>query len=217
MRPLFFDEPDNIELQTEVISYMWGKDFLITPILRSGVKEKEIYFPKKYVWFDLYTDERTKGGQTRTIETHKNYIPTHVRAGAFISMAKPMQTTKNYDANNLDLHYYHDISISESKGLLYNDDGLTANAFEKEEYENLYFNSQTNKKQLSFYFERSAGINYKPENKQIHFVIHNIQNNPKQVKINKEKVKFIWNESGKTLAIPVSWKAKENLNIAIKF
>ena len=217
MRPLFFDEPDNFKLQTDVISYLWGNDFLITPILKAGVKVKEIYFPKNNVWFDFYTDEKFEGGQNKTIETHESYIPTHVRAGAFIVMAKPMQTTRDYETNNIDLHYYHDTSVSKSKRELYNDDGLTANAFEKNEYEILYFSSGLQKKRLKFEFDRTTRKNYRSEDKHIDLVIHNIHSKPKQIKINKDKTDIFWSESDSTLTIPILWKVKENLMLVIKF
>ncbi len=217
MRPLFFDESDNVELQIYSNSYFWGNDFLITPILKSEVKEKEIYFPKNNVWFDFYTDEKFDGGQTKTVSTHENYIPTHVRAGAFIPMAKPMQSTKDYDANNIYLHYYHDVSVNQSNQKLYNDDGLMANAQEKAAYEVLSFKSESTKKRLNFEFERITGKNYTPATKNIDFVIHNVDKKPKWVKINKNEYHFKWNESDRTLTLPIPWKINEDLNITVKF
>jgi len=217
MRPLFFNEPNNKTLQNSALTYLWGNDFLITPILSSGVKEKEIYFPKNSTWFDFYTDEKLLGGHTKTIPVYENYIPTYVRAGAFIPMANQMQTTKNYDANNFKLHYYNDISVTTSKGKLYNDDGLTVNAHGKEQYEILYFYSEYKKRRLEFEFERSTGINYDSKNIQIDLIVHNIQKRPKRVKINKKKREFNWDITSNTISIPIKWGTLKEKKITIKF
>lgn len=216
MRPLFFDEPNNRDLQTKVTSYFWGNDFLITPILIPGATEIEVYFPKNNVWFDFYTDERFEGGLTKSIQAHKNYIPTQVRAGAFIPIAKPMQNTKNFTSNNFSLHYYYDVSVESSEGQLYNDDGETSNAFEKEQYELMYFESETKKRCLEFEFEAGKGANYPSENKTIDLVIHNIQKNPKRIKVDGKKISIVWDSQSKTVLIPVNWNTNAALEINIK-
>ena len=216
MRPLFFEEPDNEMLLNNATTYLWGNDFLITPIVTSGVTKKEIYFPKKSTWYDFYTDEKFQGGQTKIISVHKNYIPTFVRAGAFIAMANPMQTTNDYVATNFKLHYYHDTSVTTSKGKLYNDDGFTVNAQTKEQYELLYFNSQFKKKRLEFKFELSTGVNYPLKDKQIDFIIHNITNKPKRIKINGKRKDARWNKTNKTVTIPISWQTKQHIKFTIK-
>ncbi|MBT8395251.1 MAG: hypothetical protein KJN66_10435, partial [Bacteroidia bacterium] len=66
-----------------------------------------------------YSDERFKGGQSIAVETKENSIPTYVKAGAFIPMAKLVQTTDDYTLQNFDLHYYHDDSIVESEREFY--------------------------------------------------------------------------------------------------
>ena len=96
MRPLFFEEPKNTILLNSSDSYLWGNGFLITPILKSGISEKEIYFPKSSNWFDFYTDKKYREGRIETIKTEPDHIPTFVRAGAFIPMIKTIQNTEQY-------------------------------------------------------------------------------------------------------------------------
>ena len=115
MRPLFFEEPENQILYTYNTAYFWGKDFLISPILNKGQKEQTIYFPKNYDWVNFYTDEKISGGTTQTFATEEDKIPTFVRAGSIIPMAKPMQSTKEYDGNSLILHYYFDEKVKETE------------------------------------------------------------------------------------------------------
>ena len=54
-------------------------------------------------------------------------------------MTKLVQTTDDYAGNQLIVHYYYDESMNDSESELYNDDGITQNAFEKGNYEILEF------------------------------------------------------------------------------
>ncbi|MEZ4792541.1 MAG: glycoside hydrolase family 31 protein [Gelidibacter sp.] len=215
MRPLFFED-DTKGLQTDASQYFWGDSFLIAPIMKSGIKEKEVYFPKNHVWFDFYTDEKFEGGQSKTIKTHEDYIPTYVKAGAFIPMAKPMQSTKEYEGNRLELHYYFDASVEESKGQLYNDDGKTPNAHETGAYELLHFESELEKNKLEIEFEAEIGKKYTSTTKEILLVIHNISKAPKSIKLEGKKVTANWNVSSKTLTIQMKWNTNNESEIKIK-
>ncbi len=216
MRPLFFEEPKNQSLFSDSSTYLWGNDFLITPILKADKRQQTIYFPKDNTWYDFYTDEMIEGGQSKDIQTKENSIPTYVRGGAFVLMAKPMQNTEEYKADRLELHYYNDSSIKNSQRKFYNDDGKTANAFEKEVYELLVFKSKSNKKGLELEFIAQTGKNYVTSNKQISVVVHNIQKEPKRIKIDGIKVKFNWNSQNKTLTVPVVWNTSKNTKILLK-
>jgi alpha-glucosidase (family GH31 glycosyl hydrolase) len=217
MRPLFFEEPANKALRTNAATYLWGPDILVTPVIRSGLKTVEVYFPNTANWFNFYTDELITGGQTKSISTKENSIPTYIRTGAFIPMAKSLQTTADYKGNDIVLHYYHDASVKESKGKLYHDDGLTANAFEKGQYELLQFTSQADKKCLEFEFVAETGINYASNNKEVLMVIHNITNKPKRLKIEKSRRDFVWDKTTETLSFPLKWNTKNTKNVTIKF
>lgn len=217
MRPLFFDEPKDNNQLINASTYLWGNDFLITPIVNPGVKSKDVYLPKNNVWFDFYTDEQIEGGQTKSIDTNENSIPTYVRAGAFIPMAKLVQTTDDYSANALDLHYYHHKTINTSQGQLYNDDGLTPEAFEKGAYELLKFKSIMEDNQLELELNAELGKNYNVSDKQITLVVHNIDTEPKNIKINSKKGNYKWDSQEQTLTIPVQWKTNKKLKLKLKF
>jgi oligosaccharide 4-alpha-D-glucosyltransferase len=216
MRPLFFDETNNSYLYQYSKAYLWGQDFLVSPILESSVNQQDVYFPKNNVWFDFYTDERIEGGQTKSISIKENSIPTFVRGGAFIPMAKPMQSTKEYDGNTIELHYYFDENIKESEGQLYNDDGLSTNAFELGKYELLHFESELEKQILEIELEAEIGEEYSVGNKQVELIIHNINNMPKRVKINSKKVRVNFDFLNKTISIPLVWNTKNETEIKIK-
>ena len=146
----------------------------------------------------------------------ENSIPTYVRSGAFIPMAKPMMTTANYDSNTFDLHYYHDESINESERFMYNDDGLLANAYEKGSYELLAFEAEFEKKELELEFEAENGANFSANTKTITLVIHNISKKPRKVKFRGKRIQFDWNEQTQRLTCTIKWNTAKERTLKIK-
>ncbi|MGJ8744158.1 TIM-barrel domain-containing protein [Polaribacter sp.] len=213
MRPIFFEEDDE-KLMENSSTYLWGKDFLITPILKDSIKTKEIYFPKTANWFHFYTDEKIAGGQTKTVLLNEENIPTFVRSGAFILMTDVVQTTDDYKADALELHYYFDAEVKESERAFYNDDGLTANAFEKGSFEILTFESEIKKDCLDIEFEAEIGKNWTSKNKEVMLVLHNIKWNPKKIKVNgkRKRISVLENNS---IKIPVTWNPKKEVKIKV--
>lgn len=215
MRPLFFEDSSET-IYTNSSTYLWGNDFLITPILESGVDTIEVYFPKKSVWFDFYSDDKIDGGQSKAVSVNENYIPTYVRAGAFIPLVDVVQSTDDFNLRNFDLNYYFDESVKESERKFYNDDGLTKNAFEKGQYEILEFEFEQEKNYVEIEFEAKIGRNYQSNTKQINLVIHNILKAPKHIKIDGKKItKYLYDNQ--KLTLPVVWDTSKETEIKIKF
>ena len=215
MRPLFFENSDDINLQNIANTYYWGDAFLVSPILEAGVTTHDVYFPKNHVWFDFYSDEKIQGGQSKTVAVVKNSIPTYVKAGAFIPMAKPMQNTKVYTGKDLILHYYNDDTVLKSSYNLYNDDGKTFEAFEKGAYEMLNFLYVNDKKGIQYRFTSNTGASYANQAKRIQLTIHNMQTEPQSVKIGKKETPFTYNKRTHILEIPVIWETESELEIKI--
>ena len=212
MRPIFFEEDDE-KLLTNSSTYLWGKDFLVSPILKDSVKSKEMYFPKTANWFNFYTDEKVDGGQSKIVDVKEESIPTYVRGGVVIPLTKVVQTTENYAGNQLELHYYYDASVKESERFLYNDDGKTANGLENENYEILSFEVELLKKCIEIDLEAEFGENWQSQEKDILLVIHNINWQPKKVKVGKKRVKI--EQKNNLLHIPLKWNPTKELEIQI--
>ncbi|WP_341220781.1 TIM-barrel domain-containing protein [Polaribacter atrinae] len=212
MRPIFFEEDDE-KLMTNSSTYLWGKDFLITPILKDSVATKEIYFPNTANWFNFYTDEKVIGGQIKIVSLDEETIPTYVRGGAFIPMAKLAQTTNDYKGDVLEVHYYYDASVKKTDREFYNDDGLTANAFEKGAFEILEFEAEILKRWLEIDLEAEFGDAWNSSAKEIKLIIHNINWNPKKIKVDGKR-KRISSEKN-MLTIPLKWSPNKELKVKI--
>jgi len=213
MRALFYEETSNLTLLNYAKTYLWGAHFLVSPIVKSGITEQEVYFPSNSNWYNFYNDEKVEGGQTKVIELNEGSIPTYVRGGGFIPMIRSIQNTTQYNLNSFDLHFYFDENVSESDDKLYNDDGETPNAFEKGMYEIMTFESEFKKNCLTIEIETELGNNFKFSSKEINLIIHNISKKPKKVK----GYKFAWNPENNTLVIPVLINNSKEKSIKIKF
>jgi alpha-glucosidase (family GH31 glycosyl hydrolase) len=214
MRPLFFEEPENETLYGYSSAYLWGNDFLVAPVLIQGQESQEVYFPKDSKWVDFYTGEIIAGGQTKTITLVEAHIPTFIRSGAFIPMAKPMQSTKEFNPNTFELHYYHDADIEESESELYLDDGKTVDPVENETYELLEFEAEKEGRWLEIDFEAEFAEDYTSSDKQIELIIHNFKRTPKKIKVNGKKVDI--NYTNNNISIPLLWNTSKELKVKIK-
>ncbi len=204
MRPLFFEEPENFRLYSVANTYLWGENFLVSPVLREHISEQEVYFPKGSNWFDLYTGEKYTGGSTATIQLQEEYIPTFVRGGAFIPMAKPLQTTQNFSAEDVELHYFFDREAGESEDILYHDDGKTSGTYVNGEFEILSLKSKFERKNLILKIQKSLGKNRETsEFKETDLIIHNLEKAPKEIQVDGKKVPVKYDQKEHSLYIPV--------------
>ena len=215
MRPLFFEEPENKALTTVCESYLWGNDFLVTPITKAGVTSASVYFPKNNNWFDFYSNQKYEAGTTQNIAVTEDHIPVFVRGGAFIPMIKTIQNTTKYSLSNFDLHYYFDAKTTSSSGKLYNDDGTTANDFEKGQYEILNFKANTASNILTIDFISEIGKSYTATDKNVNLLLHNLNSKVQKVTLNGNEVTFKNNNN--TIEIPVTWKKATAATIKIQF
>ena len=175
MRPLFFEQPDSLNLYEVADTYLWGNDILVSPVMESGLKEKSVIFPGTSNWFDAYSGKKYRGGNTQNIPVVEEHIPTFVRGGAFIPMAKPMQTTAGYTGETMEVHYYFDEEVKESKGFLYHDDGNNTMAIEDNKYEIIHFTSKTETAALNLRIEKEGFSDLEEGVRLIEVVIENLK------------------------------------------
>ncbi len=213
MRPLFFEEPNNLRLQTDSETYLWGNDFLVTPITKAAVTSTEIYFPKSNNWFDFFSAEKHTAGSTATIKVEEDHIPVFVRGGSFIPMIKTIQNTSKYSLENFELHFYFDETVANSIGKVYNDDGLTPNDFEKGAYEILKFKSTNKDNVLTINLNTEIGKNYQATNKNVSLQIHNIK--PKRIFVDGKEM--IYKTFQEPLQVTVSWEKGKSKEIKIQY
>ncbi|WP_282030484.1 TIM-barrel domain-containing protein [Winogradskyella eximia] len=215
MRPLFFEESDNADLFNYSKTYLWGNDILVSPVLEAEITEQDVYFPKDNVWFDFYTDEKIKGGQTKTVKLNESSIPAYVRAGAFIPNVNVVQTTEKYDETVYKVDYYHDASVLTSNREIYSDDGKSAKAIIDKNFEILNFEMNTKGSVLEFKITDKTGKNFSSKSRTIYLTIHGLDKKPKRITVGRHAA-FDWSDTSKTARIPIERTSGETSVITIK-
>ena len=195
MRPLIYEE-DNLELFDNKTTYLWGDNFLVSPVVEQGAKKQEVYFPKGSRWIDFWTGKVYEGGKSAKVSVTLDNIPVFVKAGSFIPMIPVVSSLTDYSSENLSVHYYHDNNIAVRHGYMYDDDGETKDAYANKKYEILRFQSAYDdmKESLMILIE-PEGYDYrgKPKSRTIDVVIHNLDKKPGSVQIDGKAVSdFEW-------------------------
>ena len=217
MRPLFFEESDNIDLMTYSDAYFWGDDFVIAPVLKPAEKTKKLYLPKTANWVDFYSKKKYEGGKEYEIKLKEDHIPTFVRSGAIVPMAPKMQSTKEYKGKEFIVNYYFDDEVQWSSAHVYNDNGLLAGAYEKKAYETLVFAAENQGEEIVLNLDNELGYNYKSENKEITWVIYNLTQQPKSLTIGDKTYPINWKKKSKVLKIKTKWNTSDSKSIRIQF
>ena len=141
----------------------------------------------------------------------------YVRAGAFVPMAKVVQSTRDYNTKHIELHYWHDASVRESAGTLYDDDGLTAQAYEQGKYELLHFASKLQGKALSLQVNSEVGQHYQRPERGITLKVHTVTAAPSSVRVDGKVAVFGWDDKTfqLTVELPASEAASRTVDIAL--
>ena len=216
MRPLFFEDSRS-EMNTVSSTYFWGNDFLISPVTNAGQEQQMVDFPNTGNWYDFYNNKAYVGGKSQFVNTVKTSIPTFVRGGAIIPLIDPVQSTDEYELNNFQLHYYFDQKVKKSQRLMYNDNGLLANAYENDQYELLKVTAQHNSNRIQMELSATKGMHFNFDKKEIELVVHNMKKAPKKVLIKNDKLNYHYDQLSQTFRMNLSWEPSSKKIINIKF
>ena len=94
--PLDFPaDPRVVDLRDE---YMLGPALLVAPVTEQGAISRPVYLPAGTDWYNFWTGERLKGGQTVQAAAPIETIPVFVRAGAILPLGAPVQSTHETQA-----------------------------------------------------------------------------------------------------------------------
>jgi len=86
----------------------------------TATRTTEKYLPKGTLWYDFWTGEKYKGGQTLTLTTTLDRVPMFVRAGSILPLGEEMQYATEKQWDNLELRIYPG---ADATFTLYEDEG----------------------------------------------------------------------------------------------
>ncbi len=94
MRALFMDFPNDPDVTGVPDEYMFGPAFLVAPVSEQGATRRNIYLPAGSDWYNYWTNERVRGGQTISVDAPIDTIPLFVRAGSIVPLGSPILSTQ---------------------------------------------------------------------------------------------------------------------------
>jgi alpha-D-xyloside xylohydrolase len=121
LRALPLDFPNDPKVADLRDEYMFGPAFLVAPITEQGATSRSVYLPAGADWYNYWTSERVKGGQTITVNAPIETIPLFVRAGSILPLGAAVDSTHQQQAI-ASIHVYPGANADFT---LYSDDGKT--------------------------------------------------------------------------------------------
>jgi alpha-D-xyloside xylohydrolase len=114
MRSLNFDFRNDPGVYNIPDQYMFGPAFLVNPVTEqlytgknvSGKTTRNVYLPQPAEWYDFYTGQLYKGGQTIAAAAPIDIMPLYVKAGSIIPMGPVMEYATEKPADKIELRIY---------------------------------------------------------------------------------------------------------------
>lgn len=146
MRPLVMDFAQDNEAIAQKYEYMFGKDFLVAPVVSPDVQSWDVYLPKyPRGWVNFWTGETFVGGSTVRTEAKQDELPLFVKAGSILPLGPTEQWTGEKPDAPIELRIYPGADASFS---LYEDEGTNYN-YEKGAYSIITFNWNDRRRELT--------------------------------------------------------------------
>jgi len=121
MRALFMDFPNDPNVANLSDEYMFGPAFLVAPVTEQGRESRQVYLPAGRDWYNFWTNERLKGGQTVTVSAPIDTIPLFVAAGSIVPLGADIRNTSVPQAIK-EIRVYPG---RKTEFVLYDDDGVS--------------------------------------------------------------------------------------------
>lgn len=209
MRPMMFEDETNTDWFDIADQYLWGDSFLVKPIIHANATKVTMTLPKGY-WFDFWNDGVYQGQQNVELKTELKHLPVLVRAGAFIPMIEPIQSTSLYSSQSFNLHYYDHHSVKQSSSRMFEDDGQNPQAISTQQFQTLEFNSKRGKTELELNITAAGEYTGMPELRKVNLIVHNVSQAPSSIsfkQISDAKIEstetpiteFVWEKNSNTL------------------
>ena len=93
MRALFMDFPADPKAANLPDEYMYGPAFLVAPVSEQGATQRTVYLPAGCDWYNYWTNERLRGGQTIVAAAPIDTLPLFVRAGSIVPLGSEITST----------------------------------------------------------------------------------------------------------------------------
>ena len=108
--------PDDEQTYDIIDQYMFGRAFLVAPVVQDGATSRNVYLPSRpqnlkisepqNLWIDFWTGYTYDGGQTVHAKAPVDIIPLYVPAGTILPWGPDVQYSTEKPWDNLELRIY---------------------------------------------------------------------------------------------------------------
>ncbi len=110
MRALVMDYAHDKQALDINDEFIFGNSLLVSPVTQpmhsNPFVSKDVYLPKGNDWYDFWTGEKFKGGQTIKKEVPLDIIPLYVKAGTILPVGPKVQYATEKKWDNLEIRIY---------------------------------------------------------------------------------------------------------------
>jgi alpha-glucosidase len=211
MEPLFLEYPDAESLYGEDHEFLFGRDFLVAPVVTEKVDALDVHLPPGQ-WYDFWTAEIHQSTDQISLHPTLAETPLYVRAGAIIPMQPVVQSTNETPNGPLELRVYMG---EDCRGTLYQDDGHTF-AYQKGEFLRVNFTCKVTPQDVTVTstVEKNA---YKPWWNGTQLKIYGAGTEPKEVRIGDQpNHEWSYDSQAHCITLTIS-DALKNWNVHLTF
>jgi alpha-D-xyloside xylohydrolase len=106
MRGLVMDFNHDLKVKDIADQYMFGPSLLVNPVYEYKSTSREVYLPEGKGWYDFYTGEYFKGGQTLAVNAPLERMPLFVKAGSILPAGPEIEYTDEKPADPITLYIF---------------------------------------------------------------------------------------------------------------
>jgi alpha-D-xyloside xylohydrolase len=107
LRQLSMEAPKDKNTYDISDEFMFGKAFLVAPVLEENATSREVYLPDNGKWIDFWNNKVYEGGQTVKRDTPIDIIPVFVKAGSILPLTtQKVQYANEKKWNKLEIRVY---------------------------------------------------------------------------------------------------------------
>jgi alpha-D-xyloside xylohydrolase len=183
MRPLVMDFASDVKTHDIGNQYLFGKSILVAPVTQYQAKKWNVYLPEGVDWFNFWTNERLKGGQSVDTEAPIDQIPLYVKAGAIVPIGPKVHYSTEKKWDDLEIKVY---SGADGKFTLYEDEFDNYN-YEKGIFSTIIFEWDDTSQTLTIY-DRKGEFPDMLKNRSFRINMIGSQSNSKTVQYKGKKI-----------------------------
>ena len=120
LRPLSADFPADRRTWDLGTEFMFGRAFLVAPVMEKDVRTAKPYLPTGADWWDFRTDRKYAGGTSPAVDAPLESMPVFVRAGSIVAYGPDVQYASEKPWDELSVVVYPG---SDGSFVLYGDSG----------------------------------------------------------------------------------------------